>query len=152
MKKHYFRVPCTLFVVAGLMLCSGCGPKLPKTATVGGRVTYNGKPVVSGTIVFQPAQGRPAMGEIQPDGTFKLTTFESGDGALLGKHRVTIEARNVRKPPPMEGAGASNIAPKVEWLVPRKYANSDSSNLIAEVKPGQNNIDFDLPSEPGGKR
>ena len=58
-----------LILAAGLVLSSGCGSSLPKTAPVGGRVTYNGKPVVSGTIVFQPAQGRPAMGDIQPDGS-----------------------------------------------------------------------------------
>ncbi|NLF08182.1 MAG: hypothetical protein GX594_09415 [Pirellulaceae bacterium] len=152
MKTHYLRIPSMLILAAGLVLSSGCGSSLPKTAPVGGRVTYNGKPVVSGTIVFQPAQGRPAMGDIQPDGTYKLTTFESGDGALLGKHRVTIEARNASKPPPMEGPDASNAPPKVEWLVPKKYSNADSSNLTAEVKSGQNNIDFDLPAEPGGSR
>jgi len=41
------------------------------------------------------------MGTIEPDGSYRLTTFDSGDGALLGRHRVTIEAtRIVRAPLP----------------------------------------------------
>ena len=34
--------------------------------------------------------GKPAWGNIQPDGTFRLTTHKNGDGALVGEHWVTI--------------------------------------------------------------
>ncbi len=143
-QRSYYWASVLLFA-ACLVSCLGCGPNRPATAPVHGRVTYNGRPVVAGTIVFQPTHGRPAMGEIQPDGSYKLTTFDAGDGALLGKHTVTIDARRNPKPPPMEGTEAAGPPPKVEWLVPQEYSNPNSSPLTAEVKSGKNTIDFNLP-------
>jgi hypothetical protein len=34
--------------------------------------------------------GKAAVGRIQPDGTYTLTTFEDADGAIVGEHWVTI--------------------------------------------------------------
>ncbi|NLF06672.1 MAG: hypothetical protein GX594_01660 [Pirellulaceae bacterium] len=127
-----------------MILFAGCGPSRPATAPVHGRVTYQGKPVVEGTIIFHPEKGRQSIGEIAPDGTYKLTTFEPGDGALLGKHRVSIEARRITETILPNGAYGP---PKVEWLVPEKYSRLDGSTLTAEVKPGDNTIDFDLPAD-----
>lgn len=138
----------SLAAAACFAACAGCGPGRPATATVQGKVTYQGKPVVEGTIVFYPEKGRPATGTLAPDGSYRLTTFDANDGAMLGPHRVTIEARRIT--PTMipagddpESAGAHG-PPKVEWLLPEKYAGRDSSPLTAEVKPGRNDIDFDI--------
>ena len=48
-----------------LTLASGCGPKGPKTAPVRGTITYLGLPVPSGTVMFQPADGPAAYGQIK---------------------------------------------------------------------------------------
>ncbi|MBN1395137.1 MAG: hypothetical protein JW959_08945 [Pirellulales bacterium] len=104
-------------------------------------MTCHGKPIVEETIIFQPVKGRQSIGEIGPDGTCTPTTFEPGDGALLGRHRVSIEARRITETFLPDGAYGP---PKVEWLVPEKYSSSYSSNLTAEVKKGDNKIDFDL--------
>lgn len=91
------------------------------------------------------------MGTFGPDGRYTLTTFSNADGALLGKHRVTIEAtRIVGAPAPKnlrdEGIPSTAINQKrVEWLVPEEYARQDSSPLTTEVVRGGNTIDFDLP-------
>ena len=147
----------TLEVVAcGLLMlvAGGCGPSRPATATVSGRVTFNGKPVAAGQIVFYPETGRPAMSAINADGRYHLTTFKSGDGAMLGRHRVTIEATRVSSGPTMpktmeeemNGHGfAPSGPPRVEWLAPVKYSNLQTSPLTAEVKSGENTINFDLP-------
>jgi hypothetical protein len=141
-------VSCT----AGLTTL-GCGPKLPPTAHVKGHVLFNGKPVIQGRMMFQPQSGRPAIGTIQTDGTYNLTTFKSDDGAILGKHSVTIEAfEAIDAPKPAsfadELADKGRLAsPKkvVRWFVPEKYAHPETSNLTAEVKLGENTIHFDLP-------
>ena len=136
---------CGLLVLAA----AGCGPSLPETATVGGLVTFNGKPVPAGQIVFYPENGRPAMSAIDADGRYHLTTFDSDDGAMLGRHRVTIEAKRVSsgpaKPKNMaEEMSGHGFALKVEWLAPEKYSNLQTSPLTAEVKSGENTINFDL--------
>jgi hypothetical protein len=141
------------------LLVAGCGgPSRPATAPVTGRVTYAGKPVPLGQIMFYPEKGRPAMGAIGADGTYRLTTFANGDGAMPGRFRVTIQAMRVTGPPApksldeeLRGIGGGGKT-TTEWLVPEKYSHQESTLLTAEVKPGSNTINFDLPAEHGASR
>jgi hypothetical protein len=87
----------------GLTLFPGCGSSggaaAAPTVPVKGKVTYKGKPVTQGQITFEPTDsGREAHGEIKPDGTFELSTFKPGDGAVTGTHKVTVKGagRGVR--------------------------------------------------------
>lgn len=131
-----------------------------------GTIAVSGKPVTSGVIWFYPEKGRAATGQIGPDGRYTLGTFTTQDGALLGDHRVVIEARDVSQPevrrstlpnePPADlpeaikqewaSAAASANAAKIKWLVPERYAGLATSPLRATVNPGPNAIDFDLPA------
>lgn len=148
-----------------LLTAAGCGRSLPPVAPVSGRVTVAGKPVTTGAVWFYPsASGRPAIGQISPDGRYTLATFAAGDGALLGEHRVVIEAREIERTsaaPPKAAAELPADLPeevrremeagmllreKVTWLVPEAYAAASTTPLRAAVKPGRNTIDFDLPA------
>jgi len=78
---------------AVLLLCAGCGGK--GTYPVEGKVVYpDGAAAIDlagHTVNFESAElNVSATGEVQPDGTFKLGTFENEDGAPPGKYRVTI--------------------------------------------------------------
>ena len=151
MYHKYFTM--ILVTVITLPIVLGCGPSRPETATVTGKVTFQGKPVPEGTIMFYPENGRSASGRIQADGTYTLATFENGDGAILGNHTVTVEA--VRFPQGAQpkslkeeiamGKNTNQQNTKPVWLVPQKYANQNTSNLTAKVNSGNNNIDFELP-------
>lgn len=146
-------------VCLGAVLASGCGSSHPATAPVRGKITCEGQPVTEGTVTFYPEQGRSATGRIQPDGTYALTTFDEGDGAILGKHKVTIEAVRFTGGTPraasmeeemrmaMEKKSAPQAAPKAEWLAPQRYSKRDTSDLTFEVKPGQNTANFDVPRQ-----
>jgi hypothetical protein len=124
-------------------------------------VTQAGAPVTGGKILFYPESGRMALGEIGPDGRYTLTTFRSGDGALVGSHRVAIESTRVGpgslETPKTIGEEAERsrntgpggkvlVAGKVEWLVPEKYSRPETSGLTATVGSAPNEIDFDLPA------
>jgi hypothetical protein len=138
-----------LVLVAALV--AGCGPTRPETAQVGGRVTYRGKPVVAGQIMFYPEEGRPAASAIAPDGTYRLGTFSATDGATPGHHRVTIQAirfKTLQRPKTLDEEAHSGdviVRTAPEWLVPEKYFRLETTPLTAEVKRGKNTIDFDLP-------
>ena len=138
--------------VCCLVSVVGCGPQRPAMAPVHGKVTLGGKPLAGGRIAFYPAEGRPALGPIAADGTYKLTTFLPDDGAILGKHRVTIEATKVTassQPKSFEEERRRGFdyssAPQVVWIVPEKYARRETSPLTAEVSAGENTLDFALP-------
>ena len=139
-----------LFVAAGVLTCLGCGPSRPATAPVSGKVTYQGKPVAEGRITFLPEHGRPAMGTLGVDGSYRLTTFKADDGAAPGKYKVTIDATHVSggaEPKSFQDEQRlmnSGNVPKVTRLVPEKFSRPETSTLTAEVKPGPNTINFDL--------
>ncbi|HUG89788.1 MAG TPA: hypothetical protein VML55_03080 [Planctomycetaceae bacterium] len=47
--------------------------------------------MTSGTVEFESIEHRVnARGAIQRDGTFRLSTFTDGDGALAGRHRAVV--------------------------------------------------------------
>jgi len=138
----------SLVLVLGV---TGCARRLPETARVTGRVTLQGKAVPSGRIVFYPEKGRPAMGTIEADGQYRLTTFAPNDGAILGQHRVTIEAKRLINPnapksaeEEFRGGLGPNTPVEIKWLVPEKYAQQETSPLAVEVKRGINQLDFPI--------
>ena len=114
-------------------------------APVSGRVTYAGRPVTEGRIIFYPEDGRRlAMSALDPSGNYALTTFDSQDGAFLGKHQVVIDAvREIASGPSSPGNEGDNI--KLQRLVPEVYADRKTSPLEAEVDDRENTIDFDIP-------
>jgi hypothetical protein len=139
---------------------AGCGDGRPERVPVTGRVTYQGDPVTTGTIYFWPDEGPQARGTLGPDGRYRLRTFEKEDGAVLGEHRVTIEAKEVSAGGPdpksmdeefelFSDPDAESLGrPRLRWLVPEEYADRATSGLTAEVTPGENTIDFSLPIAP----
>jgi hypothetical protein len=89
-----------LAVLLGSIL-SGCGGNAERydVVPVSGIVTCQGKPVANAVVNFTPmaqegrAEGRPgrvALGITDDQGRFKLTTYVNDDGAIVGKHTVTV--------------------------------------------------------------
>lgn len=136
-----FRFACYLVVPVLLIPClvGGCGPKYPKTAIVRGKVTYKGKPVPNGTVNFIPAAGKDASGEIKPDGTYTLTSFRPGDGAIPGAYSVVIVAMQ-----DMASRLPEERSPLPPPIVPVKYTSLATSDLKAQVEDQENTINFDL--------
>jgi len=139
---NVFALTCALAIVATSTV-PGCGSSGPEMASVSGKVTYNGKPVPVGTVVFQAKDpnGRNATGAIGSDGSYTLQTEKPGDGALLGEYNVSISA--------IEGGEvALDYVPpkpiKPKRLVPEKYENPETSGLTRKVESGSNTFNFDL--------
>lgn len=86
--------------VGFVIIFSGCGGSNEyETTPVSGVVTCQGKPVSNATVNFTPLpdasraagqRGRPALGLTDKEGRFTLTTYHDGDGAIVGKHTVTV--------------------------------------------------------------
>jgi len=118
-----------LLLLSLTLLGCGRGHELP-TAPVTGKILVDGRPVAKGQVIFAPEGGRAATGILQPDGTFTLSTYRPNDGAVLGKHTVTVISAE-----PVEGA-AEGIDAEMRWLVPRRYSDPGTSGLTFEVTPG----------------
>jgi hypothetical protein len=121
------------FVMATAALVAGCS-KSDGYAAVHGQVFYNDKPLGQGVVMFQPANGPPARGTIQPDGTFELETVDRESGARIGTNRVRIAARELPENYDTEiGLGRT--------LIPLRYNDIATSGLTADVK-GETNEPF----------
>lgn len=132
----------TLFILSLLILSplAGCGSGGLPTAPVRGKITFQGKPVPNGSVVTMPEGDMPsATGEIKPDGTYELTTYTAGDGAVLGKHTLMIMAVE-----DMSDKLPEERSPTPGLIVPSKYTSFATSGLTIEVKQGENKFDFEL--------
>jgi hypothetical protein len=127
-----------------LTVAGGCEQGPAPLALVRGQVRHRGVPLHTGTVVFTPdalrgATGPLASGDIQPDGSYTLSTG-GAPGAVPGWHRVTVLAVEVGK---VSLLGQKPARPRS--LLPEKYSDPELSNLAGEVKLGQENtINFDL--------
>lgn len=107
---------------------SGCGGGFT-VAPVSGKVTCKNVPIKSAAIIFSPLAGdgekqpgKAAGGSVDDQGNFFVGTYTNNDGAIVGKHRVTVSFNN-----PYES----------QLCAPPK-------DLILEVKAGANVFTIEL--------
>ena len=129
----------------------GCGKAKPATAPVTGRVLLDGKPVADAAVMFEPiAGGVPARGSTGGDGSFTLSTFARDDGALVGRHRVSISKFVTEGVAANEfgleaAPGPPGLQPKA--ALPARYADPKTSGLEATVEAGGTSVEFTLQSK-----
>lgn len=144
------RVVFTISLLSILVIVSGCSDQ-PTTYVVHGMVVYpDGKPLTRGTIEFELIAKRnpiTASGEIAPDGTFQVGTFEALDGAVAGRHRVAVIAdydigTEVERP--------ELLPPE---LLDSKFSDFKTSGLEFEIAPKRNSllVEVDYAPVPGSE-
>lgn len=147
-----------MLAAGGVFVAVGCSvdKNRPVLARVTGKVSFNNKPLPKAQIYFFPEKTgiRTALGETDDQGRYTLWTYELGDGAPVGKHRVTINLRGAPERIPLhasakaEGKGEAyyeQATMEGKPLIPPKYFNAMTSGLTAEVLVGKTNTcDFGL--------
>lgn len=142
------------FVALGLVVASlclvGCGgepsAKREPVYPVSGKVTYKSQPVVDADVVFFcKEKNMSSFAKTGADGTFKLTTYASFDGAPAGKYVVTVTKLDnsaTTKEVALEDPAydplkveADALAPPPKNLIPTKYADAKTTDLFATVTP-----------------
>jgi hypothetical protein len=75
-----------------LVALAGCGAG-PRIVKVRGTLTYKGVPVKHAYVDFTPEHGRPSWGQTDEEGRFTLNYDSKQDGAVVGKHKVSVRLR-----------------------------------------------------------
>ncbi len=122
-------IPCIVSVVG----CSNNGSDQPETGKVSGVVTLDGKPVSKALVSFQPSEGRPSSGMTDDKGQYVLIYNAHTLGAKVGPHKVYVST-----------VGGMESSEGAKEMMPSSVA--DGSKLTADVKGGNNVIDFKLES------
>ena len=150
---------CLLSVGLSLLL-AGCGGGVsdrPAIVPVSGVVKFKGVPQEGATVTFSTASSpRTSIGVCNAAGEYKLSTFDTDDGAVAGSNVVTITKKVTPDDAPMNPedymkkmqAGGNSGAPPTKDLanmLPAKYANPAESGLKRDVIAGESNVfTFDL--------
>jgi len=123
-----------LITVLGIPGCAGGDPPTAKTS---GSVSFNGKPVPGGEVILAPVAsgnsmpGKTAVSQVDFDGTFTVTTYKEGDGAIIGKHTVKF---NPPTEEPKEAAPGEHVASR-----PSPYAGLVPKEKEIEITAGEEN-------------
>jgi hypothetical protein len=118
---------------------AGCGKKRVEVHPVQGKVLFRGKPAVGAVVVFQPSGGRlppdvpmAPNGTVKADGTFRLSTYEEGDGAPAGDYKVVLYWPGTAA----EGEEATQNEDRLEG----RYNDPQKPLLQFQVKAGPNEV------------
>lgn len=130
-RRTYYGALLGLLVV----LVTGCSSG--DFGTVTGKVTADGEPLPNALITFFPQpDGRSSAGRTDENGEYELVFSRAQKGAMVGEHVVRISTAN-------EGGDYGTNAAKES--IPAKY--NVASELVEEVTPGSNVINFELDLE-----
>ena len=142
-----YRRALVAFALCGFL--AGCSDR-PKLAKVKGTVTLDGKPLATGSVTFEAKGMRPARGKIVNGEITEVTTYDTGDGAPVGSHRVavtaTADAGAAIAPNPGDTKAPQGDYMSGKSLIPAAYNNPDTSGLTAEIKSGENTVELKLSS------
>lgn len=139
-----FRYNFACLALPLILVVAGCGSDGPELADVTGTVTLDGKPVPGAVLTFIPTSGSTSYGKTDASGKYTLMFTDTKYGAMIGSYKVEIEVKRI---PPDEIAEMKAEGQQVatEFVtIPKKY-RADGA-LTAEVKSGENTIDFKLDS------
>jgi hypothetical protein len=129
--------------MASMLGVAGCGgdstPAAGTMRQVKGKVTTKDLTALNGLkIVFIPnsQSARPARGEIKPDGTFELTSKDSGGSEVQGVAEGDYHVRLDRGGPLPKGKTSP---------IPPQYFDGDGAYLSASIKSDTTELPpFDL--------
>jgi hypothetical protein len=111
---------------------------------VSGKVTYQGKPLVFGTVQFEASDKTIKQANIKEDGTYSIP------GVPVGEAKVAVSSLNPQSSDfqPLQREGQPPRKPRkpvVGWFpIPSDYEDLSKAKLTFTVKRGQNPYDIDL--------
>ncbi|MGL6193725.1 MAG: hypothetical protein ACRC2T_02745 [Thermoguttaceae bacterium] len=144
---------CKIFVlplfVMSLALLSGCsGDPVPGKVT--GKITLDGEPVKQAIISFYPSSGPSSMARSNDNGEYELLFTDDKKGAVVGTHKVTASTFAPSSMASTTGTadpGAPQIIEAVPEIIPAKYINKETTDIVKEVKSGKQVINIELTSQ-----
>lgn len=133
------KAALTVALLLAAAAFAGCSDRVPNRVPVfktTGKVLFQNQPAAGALVVLHPRGAatdapRPTA-SVKPDGSFEVTTFDSGDGAPPGEYLVTVQWYRAQRV-------GNDFVPGPNVL-PAKYSTPEASNLIVRVAEGENSL------------
>ncbi|MBV8901837.1 MAG: hypothetical protein JOY92_17185 [Verrucomicrobia bacterium] len=122
---RFGRAGAAVLCAGAILALAGCGDGGPKRVKVTGKVYYQDKPYPRAHVWFipeSPSDGQPAQSSAmaEQDGSFTMTTPNTGDGVVPGRYKVGIRLAT-KGPPPPPGL--------------QKYSTAKTTPITVDVPP-----------------
>jgi hypothetical protein len=128
---------CVSLAFLGMFAAAvGCNRGHP-TAPVSGSVSFKGKPMTTGRVLFVHETGASSFGLIGLDGRYELL-------APVGANRVAIECLEEMGKPADPSNPYMRPMALAQTLIPERYSNHMTSGFTCDVTSTGNNADFEL--------
>jgi hypothetical protein len=135
-------------MVTFAIAAAGCGSREP--ASVHGTVTYNGRPITSGTLTLMGPDNKVATSNIGPDGSYAIDSITPGKVlvAVYSPDPVATLSPEFRA----ARAGRTPVKSQVtrmpvsdsKWFpLPERLANPDTSEVVIEVNSGSQTLNIE---------
>lgn len=127
------------------LLAAGCGGP----GDVSGKVMYQGKPVVTGSVTFYGPDKTPYLGAIDEQGNYKVVGVPSGSRQVTVASPdplpVVVKSGKPTNPSAAPGTPEPKATRPEGWRpIPTNYADPNASRLTFDVRSGENTIDITL--------
>lgn len=120
------------------LLVAGCAGQ----GNVSGKVTFQGKAVPFGTVLFVGSDGNARQGNLDRDGNYTVLGVTTGDAQVAvnspNPKGITLVYKDpAKKPKPYPDVPG--------WFaIPGKYESPTTSGLVYTIQRGENKIDIEL--------
>lgn len=131
--------------IVGSIWLAGCSDG-PELGEVTGTVLQNGQPVPFAYVMFQPIDppGTYASAYTNTEGEYELQFSPSANGAMIGRHEVTIRTSSKDEIEVEDKATGKMVVPPL----PQGYQERLQVQFEREVQPGDNLHDFEIANAP----
>jgi len=140
---------CRVLPAVALLALTGCGGG----STLSGKVTYQGRPVVSGSVIVLNADGTAHSGVIHHDGSYAVEGVGRGPVRIGVLSPDPARAKSILKkeepPPPADKPGAAKAGhPKTRpgtggWVpLPHALGDPEKSGVTCDVNASH--VEFDI--------
>jgi hypothetical protein len=152
MRLHCINAFGLVVLAVPLLFLCGCGKN---KGSVKGKITFDGKPVIFGTIVVADESYRDYRGKIESDGSYALEGVPHGTLkiAIFSPDPKLQAPKEWKRPPGMEGAKIEKkeLPPPgplaidvAKWFpIPERYNHHETSELTLAHK--EKTTHFDIP-------
>ncbi|MBN1911753.1 MAG: carboxypeptidase regulatory-like domain-containing protein [Pirellulales bacterium] len=136
--RHIWRFTT---IILSCLLVGGCGDGKDrlKTYPTQGIATFQGKSMQGAIISLNPIEGEAKAkdqlprGIVGEDGTYTVGTYQDGDGAPVGRYKVTIQWCEAPDP----ATGPDQAVPD---RLKGRYANPAKSDIEVTITEGDNTL------------
>lgn len=119
-------------------------------ATLTGHVSFQGKPIIWGSVVVVGQDGRTAAGRIEADGTFRVENAATGSVSVAVVSRDPLvqnwasNLKTTRARPTSKAFSASPVDRKKWFPLPTHFEDPQASGVTMLLKSGDNEKDLNL--------